>query len=183
MKLAVREALDHAKATKPRPGWIRGDMAASEELIRDNLALREENAKLRAAQPASAVDLGFEPAGLQTEFSIRGTWRVQVRTDIGTYGEETAWSRSVILESIFTYIAPSMRGDFIHASLNNRMAIAALGIPESEMPYPERATVDSNDFHSILLQLEALGLITTTRKKTSSGSNADFLPSQSLERG
>ena len=29
LKLAVREALDHAKATKPRLGWVRGDSIAS----------------------------------------------------------------------------------------------------------------------------------------------------------
>lgn len=175
LKLAVREALDYAKATKPRPGWIRGDLAPSEELIRDNLALREENAKLRAAQPSRAVDLGFEPVGLNAEFTLRGTKAVPSVSDYGvTFAEEQAWSQTVVLEKLFAFIAPNMRGDYIHNSLNNRMAIAALGMPESALPYADRAAVDPDDFNSVLLQLEALGLIATSRKKTSNGSNADF---------
>lgn len=47
LKLAVREALDHAKATKPRVGWVRGDAAASLATLEELNAVRKENEKLR----------------------------------------------------------------------------------------------------------------------------------------
>lgn len=175
LKLAVREALDHAKATKPRPGWVRGDLVASEDLIRDNFSLREELEKFRSAQPAKLNDLGFEPADLEAHFVVNGQHDVPVSDGYGgKYGQTQNWSKTVVLKDIFSFIAPNMRGDFIHKSLNNRMAIAALGVPESRIPYPGEAKIDAHDFNSILIQLEALGLITTTRQKTQAGSNADF---------
>lgn len=175
LKLAVREALDHAKATKPRPGWVRGDAVASEDLIRDNLLLREENAKLKEQQPSAGIDLGFEPAGLDADFVVRGSQDIDVSDGYGgTYPRTKEWRRTVKLRDIFAFVAPNMRGDLIHSSLNNRMAIAALGQAESSLEYSSSAKVDAHDFNTLLLQIESLGLISTDRKKTSSGSNADF---------
>ncbi|PWV99856.1 uncharacterized protein DUF4062 [Hoeflea marina] len=47
LKLAVREALDHAKATKPRVGWIRGDSVTSLETLEELNVVRKENEKFR----------------------------------------------------------------------------------------------------------------------------------------
>ncbi|MCD4512196.1 DUF4062 domain-containing protein [Brucella pseudogrignonensis] len=49
LKLRVREALDHAKATKPRVGWVRGDATASIEALEELNEVRKENAKFRDA--------------------------------------------------------------------------------------------------------------------------------------
>jgi hypothetical protein len=175
LKLAVREAIDHAKATKPRPGWVRGDLIANEDVIRENLSLHAEIAKLRAAQPTASLDLGFEPAGLDAEFLVRGTQKVPVSDGFGgEFGKPQPWSRTIVLKNIFSFVAPNMRGDFIHSRLNNRMAIAALGKAENSLPYAEAASIDTHEFNSLLLQLEALGLISTTRQKTAAGANADF---------
>ncbi|WP_020593135.1 DUF4062 domain-containing protein [Kiloniella laminariae] len=47
LKLAVREALDHAKRTKPRIGWVRGDSVASLEVLNELNKLRKENENLK----------------------------------------------------------------------------------------------------------------------------------------
>lgn len=47
LKLVIREALDHAKATKHRPGWIRGDQSASTETLGKLVAAQEEISVLR----------------------------------------------------------------------------------------------------------------------------------------
>lgn len=47
LKLVVRQALDHAKATKSRPGWIRGDKVASEDVLHELASARRQNDKLR----------------------------------------------------------------------------------------------------------------------------------------
>ena len=48
LKLAVREALDHAKATKPRAGWVRGDGVTPLAALHEIEVLRLENARLSA---------------------------------------------------------------------------------------------------------------------------------------
>lgn len=47
LKLAVREALDHAKATKPRVGWVRGDSIASLDVLEELNNIRKENQEIR----------------------------------------------------------------------------------------------------------------------------------------
>lgn len=59
LKLCVREALDHAKATKPRAGWVRGDMVATVEALEELNEVRRENARLRAQLDRSSVELNF----------------------------------------------------------------------------------------------------------------------------
>lgn len=57
LKLAVREALDHAKATKPRVGWVRGDSIASLDALEELNEVRKENEKFREALGNLAVDI------------------------------------------------------------------------------------------------------------------------------
>lgn len=57
LKLAVREALDHAKATKPRVGWIRGDAVASIDTLEELNEVRKENEKFRVALGNLSVDI------------------------------------------------------------------------------------------------------------------------------
>lgn len=57
LKLAVREALDHAKATRPRVGWVRGDSVASLEALEELNEVRKEIEKFRAAQGNLSIDI------------------------------------------------------------------------------------------------------------------------------
>lgn len=57
LKLAVREALDHAKATKPRIGWVRGDSIANLETLEELNSVRKENEKFRTALGNLAVEV------------------------------------------------------------------------------------------------------------------------------
>lgn len=57
LKLAVREALDHSKATKQRVGWVRGDQVASRETLEQLNEVRKENAKFRDALGKLEIDL------------------------------------------------------------------------------------------------------------------------------
>ena len=47
LKLITREALDQAKRTKARHGWVRGDSLPSERLLQELAAVRRENDQLR----------------------------------------------------------------------------------------------------------------------------------------
>lgn len=57
LKLAVREALDHSKATKPRVGWVRGDQVSSRQALEELNELRKENDKYRDALGEVEIDL------------------------------------------------------------------------------------------------------------------------------
>ena len=61
LKLAVREALEHAKATKPAVGWIRGDAIASMEALEELNEVRKENAKFRDAIGSLEIELALPP--------------------------------------------------------------------------------------------------------------------------
>lgn len=61
LKLAVREALDHAKATKLAIGWIRGDTIASIDALEELNEVRKENAKFREQIGSLDLDLALPP--------------------------------------------------------------------------------------------------------------------------
>lgn len=57
LKLAVREALDNAKATKPRVGWVRGDTIASLEALEELHLVRKENRAFKEALGRLEIDV------------------------------------------------------------------------------------------------------------------------------
>lgn len=61
LKLAVREALEHAKTTKPAVGWVRGDVIASVEALEELNEVRKENAKFRNAIGSLEIELALPP--------------------------------------------------------------------------------------------------------------------------
>ena len=61
LKLAVREALDNAKATKPRVGWVRGNTVANVATFEELNQLRKENETLRNASATPEIDLSLPP--------------------------------------------------------------------------------------------------------------------------
>lgn len=61
LKLAVREALEHAKATKPAVGWVRGDAIATIDALEELNEVRKENAKFRDAIGSLEIELALPP--------------------------------------------------------------------------------------------------------------------------
>ncbi len=57
LKLSVREALDHAKATKQRVGWVRGDTVATLDALEELNHVRKENERLRLELGNLEVDV------------------------------------------------------------------------------------------------------------------------------
>ena len=61
LKLAVREALDNAKATKPGVGWVRGDAIANVEALEELNEVRKQNLKYREAIGHLEIELAMPP--------------------------------------------------------------------------------------------------------------------------
>lgn len=68
LKLAVREALDNAKATQPRIGWVRGNVVASEELLQEINEVRKENDKYRDLTGSSSIEIPLPPVPSAGDF-------------------------------------------------------------------------------------------------------------------
>ncbi len=59
LKLAVFEALNYAKETKPRIGWVRGDSIANIEALTELNQIRKENENLKATIEQFDIDIPF----------------------------------------------------------------------------------------------------------------------------
>lgn len=70
LKLGVREALDHAKATKPRVGWVRGDSVASLDVLEQLNEVRAENEKYRDALGSIAVDIPLPSLPVASDYTV-----------------------------------------------------------------------------------------------------------------
>lgn len=57
LKLGVHEALENAKRSRPRPGWIRGDTITSFETLEELNEVRKENEKFRVALGNLSVEI------------------------------------------------------------------------------------------------------------------------------
>ncbi|EPX76897.1 DUF4062 domain-containing protein [Litoreibacter arenae] len=98
LKLRVREALEHAKATKHRVGWVRGDTTASIKALEELNEVRRENEKFRAAVNQLAIeiplpDLPDATSTIEIDFlpsSRRGGYGASVTT-AGSGSISTSW--------------------------------------------------------------------------------------------
>jgi len=61
LKLAVREALEYAKATKPAIGWVRGDTVTSLELLEELNEVRKDNDRFRDTIGNLEIALSLPP--------------------------------------------------------------------------------------------------------------------------
>lgn len=57
LKLAVREALDYAKATNPGVGWVRGDSATNLETLEELNSIRKQNEEFRRTLGELNIDI------------------------------------------------------------------------------------------------------------------------------
>ncbi len=96
LKLAVREALDHAKATKPGVGWVRGDTLTSFEAMEELNEVRKENAKYRDVIGSLEIELALPPLpSADEEIDIDLLTNTGGRGLLSAYGSEatlrTTW--------------------------------------------------------------------------------------------
>lgn len=158
LKLAVRESLDHAKATKPRPGWIRGDAAASTETLMELNDLRKEVLELRKN---SVLEEQTFPniAGLDAEFEVSGTVEVWRRSEWRVH----KWKHSGKFREFFAQIAPMLQGEpadwNVKQTLTERLCILA-GVVEGA-----HHKIDDAAFDKLSIQFQALGLIDVELRK------------------
>ncbi|SFR35247.1 protein of unknown function [Yoonia tamlensis] len=109
LKLAVRVALDHAKATKPRPGWVRADRLSSPEILEENRNLRK-----RIDQLVSENGAGAWETSLPKPPSIEETTSIRVIRDSPGYGSDPieVCKIEVSWRDLFPYFQASLACEF-----------------------------------------------------------------------
>lgn len=136
LKLAVREALDYAKATKPRPGWVRGDSPLSPEVTEELLSLRRKNEVLQS-QIGKFSDLIALPSLPDAESTVR----IAVSRGGTTFARST---RALIEGSWIDFLGPFAMGLRVSSSYNDG---------EYYFYVDERNSVDGIGCHIVSLML------------------------------
>lgn len=171
LKLAVREALDHAKATKQRPGWVRGNHTASTETLEKIIFLQQENEKLRdkLKKASPAVVPPENLAGLETAIKLSGHYKFLHRGGLINQGFEVETSFMEIFELLSPHLmkakvdsaVPGIIGECVWNKKNKNTGEYSF-------------TIKDETFQTIKIQLMALNMVKVAVSKTVAGGAALF---------
>lgn len=155
-------------ARMPAVGWVRGSAAASEDLLQEINELRKKNETLEITikkLESSAIDLGFEVAGLDSSFVVKGSYYSSATRKRRPWKSELSW------REIFYYISPYLTKSIIEQKVSDILRSALLkkaGLPTS------LSELDDQDFQTISLQLSVLGIVDIQVKLGTDGKRYKF---------
>lgn len=171
LKLAVREALDHAKATKARPGWVRGGETASVEALSKLVELQDENAMLKEQieKKSESFQLPEGVADLETSFVLNGSYTIPARApytmgrDNQTAGLQTSYGE------VFELIAPHLLTQKLDVEVNRIMFGSLWAKHHGEGGDERDFSTEDHIFQTLKVQFAALGLVSVEGTETSKG--------------
>ena len=166
----VLKSLIHAFNDFPQVGWLRGDQAASEQLLEQANKLMNENAELRQSiqnlKPQNPVM--EDVAGMEDVFQVRykyTTYRRSSGTEHHSSVIDLTW------EKIFLNVAAKL-----DKSRTSRIISEAIGEAiKQETSISTYRSMDDTDLVRIKVQLQALGLISAKVSSTTTGGVEEFL--------
>jgi Domain of unknown function (DUF4062) len=157
----VIQSLAYVMKTHPAVGWIRANRVASEDLLTEINGLRKENAQLKSAST------DFRPvlenlASLDDEMVLVGKYHQ-------AYTQTTqVWLVHVTWRDIFAWISPYLIR--IPADEHVRSILASAAFLKSDVAgRGENPTLNDQNFRTVAVQLQALGLVKLTYGETTSG--------------
>lgn len=157
----VALSLAHTMKLFPATGWIRADKVASEELLREINDLRKLNAQLvvqlSELRPVPTVE---NLAGLEEKTKLRGKYHNKI------YGRTQFWSVELTWAEIFASISPYMISHPNDLYVDSILAEAAFARSNNDGESP---SLDDQQFRTVGVQLQALGLVTLQYAKTTAG--------------
>lgn len=154
--------------TYPAIGWVRGNAAASTEMLEEINELRKKNAELQAALD-TAAPLPSLPlpdiAGLDVVFDLSGTYQTQYN------GQHYRWTSSITFGQMFALIGPYLIEHPSDGVVKTKLGKSILSL-QGEKPY--NTEIDDQSFQTFKIQLHALGLIDLRYTSTTKGGMALF---------
>ncbi len=184
----VAIALNQAKKTHPRTGWVRADQVPDESAPKDILKLKSrieqlerEREELSVTAPVGAESLQQGEDSFELTFHTSGEERTGPDIDHYKYLEMDI-SVNRTWGAIFNVLAPTMISEAIEWSLATLIegditAIELEDTVESQFNYPisiENWKLTTDDFHTIKIQLRSLGLIAQSVKARSVKDTATY---------
>jgi hypothetical protein len=161
----------------PGVGWVRGSLVPDESAIEEILGLRRLVEELQAELEASRLCAPEGTSGL-----AQGSDVFELHFSFVTYGHEfdidgTSYSHSVAVswDNIFSSVSPLMINETSERQFSDALTAlareAALpeirNIPGLKNRQLGSFDVNNDDFHTVKVQLRALGLITKSAKNRS----------------
>lgn len=148
----VSLSLDFQIKNHPRVGWVRADKVATDEANNNIIKLKEENQKLKEQIIflSSATPIGSECYMQGNDlFEIRYTIPINPFSDLGEkqYAVQKTWNE------IFLSVCTILLKPITEKNILEQLERALLA--------EEYASINENDFQTILIQLMALKLIKT----------------------
>jgi hypothetical protein len=153
-KVAV--SMLNAIKTFPAVGWVRADKISNEQALAEINELRKEKEKLEAAAKTDQALADIpDLADLDEEFTVRGEYYQGARE----YSDAVAFTWRHIFVAIAPYLEQSPRADSVQSYLAD-----ALFDQHGSNP-----RINDQDFQTIQVQLQALGLIRCELAKAQNG--------------
>lgn len=144
--------------SKPQTGWIRADLAASDEAIAEISKLRKEADELKMQLEKARTTAPQGSEGLQQGEDV-------FKLNYSFYhGGERESSISLTWNEYFYLLAPLMLDESSESDLKNELN-EYLKLRTKERP--RTLNVNSVDFQTLKVQFVALGLVTKSEKKRS----------------
>lgn len=162
-------ALNISKAVKsfPAVGWVRANRAASEDLLNEINLLRKENQKLQAAATETGPLISIQDlAGLDELFLLSGTYEIRGFSGVRSWSTAMSWSE------IFSVISPYLAAHPSDSRVKMCLRDAAhnkYGATISGAGSHHSVVLNDQIFQTVSVQLQALGLVTTTYTSTVQG--------------
>ncbi len=164
----VALSLQKTIKTYPAKGWVRADRVASEDLLSEinevrkvNSELEQELALIRQSTSEKQV---LNLADIDEMITLNGNHHYQARSGY-------RWSTDISWRDIFSAVSPYLIEHPIASTVKSVITKLAF---EKSSSHGNSATLDDQDFRTVGLQLDALGLVSIKHLKTTTGSYGLF---------
>lgn len=177
LQLAVFQSLMLAFSTYPQTGWIRGDAAASTDMLEQSNAILQENARLRTELDQMKIKtpkLFEDLADMDEKYRVRYT--IRVPTDYGLF-ETQDRSNELTWYQIFMHVAAQLGAPKRDGAISTAMAEALKEVYRQD----RFASLNDTDRARIKSQLRAYNLVEVYTDKTEKGVDVELM--KLTERG
>lgn len=171
----VTRGLIHLIKTNPRPGWVRGDRALTPE-VRAEIA--ELKARIAHFEKREAEIAGAEPTHLDIRFAFGDqTVELELMHEGYLYGDQREEGYLIFTwDEIFSLLGPFMIDEaaepLLRQTFDNHMLLTIQNSPREDWErgwHGEKAKISDKSWGTVMVQLRALGVISTgTKKRTAS---------------
>lgn len=168
----VSRGLNRAIKRNPRPGWVRGDYAMTPEVRTQIAELKAALAEAKREKAEEEAAARAKPAQLNIDYehgSDEVTFEFQLKGRSGYDSYEASAELSYTWDEVFKTLGPFMIDEAPEPSLRERWNSHIYNDTQRLEDWPSlthgSASITDSTWGAIIVQLRALGAITTGEKK------------------